>query len=428
MSPDNLVALGIFGTAALALIAGLGAWIWEIVSSRKSQPPSETVLPPTDKPTSALKKVETQHPPEVKTGSKLPASRTITLQPQPPTQAKESEPLPVVEKFDLVKEVVESDPSYQESLANVLEVDPPEVTPEVTEPSPAAQLKTEDFLSCSGTAFWQSEAGNQTHGNIKRAIFRDGFQSLRLTMSYGLMEWPKEIALRRDTSKAYSGQAGNQFVNIHCSLIFENLTGKALTFEGLWYAYRTDTERCELFLVTGQISPSQGDLVLPPPIGTPRAVGAPAPPPAPEPVQPISIPGRRFSLGRGSFRGNPFLEILENGSPWGDSHPGAQRHFSFGKRKARMVLTARKQIRAFVDNAGRNVTTLNAQVDADPWLDGSITVSGQEFFRVGQREIRRPFLKLTHGEESFSFGLSKAEALDSLMSEIEAWAKPNITS
>jgi hypothetical protein len=41
MSPDNLVALGIFGTAALALIAGLGAWIWEIVSSRKSPPPSD---------------------------------------------------------------------------------------------------------------------------------------------------------------------------------------------------------------------------------------------------------------------------------------------------------------------------------------------------------------------------------------------------
>jgi len=41
MSPDNLVALGIFGTAALALIAGLGAWIWEIVSSRKSPPPRD---------------------------------------------------------------------------------------------------------------------------------------------------------------------------------------------------------------------------------------------------------------------------------------------------------------------------------------------------------------------------------------------------
>ncbi|NDF99494.1 MAG: hypothetical protein EB101_11370 [Chitinophagia bacterium] len=40
MSPDNLVGLAIFGTAALALLAGLGAWAWEILSNRKTVPPS----------------------------------------------------------------------------------------------------------------------------------------------------------------------------------------------------------------------------------------------------------------------------------------------------------------------------------------------------------------------------------------------------
>jgi hypothetical protein len=84
-----------------------------------------------------------------------------------------------------------------------------------------------------------------------------------------------------------------------------------------------------------------------------------------------------------------------------------------------MVLAARNQIRSFVDNAGSNPATLNAQVDARPWLDGTVAIIGHEFFRVNQREIRSPFLQLTFGRESFSFGLSKAEALAHLVPDIE---------
>jgi hypothetical protein len=87
-----------------------------------------------------------------------------------------------------------------------------------------------------------------------------------------------------------------------------------------------------------------------------------------------------------------------------------------------MVLAARNQIRSFVDNAGSNPATLNAQVDADPWLDGAIAITGHEFFRINQREIRSPFLQLTFGRESFSFGLSKAEALVHLLPDIEKFA------
>ena len=186
MSPDNLVALGIFGTAALALIAGLGAWIWEMASGRKSQPPSETVLPstvPTHKSASASQKVETQQPPEVKTGSKLPASKLITPPPQPAAQAKESEHLAVVEKFGLVKEVVDSDPSYQEFLANVLEVEPPEVTPEVTEHSMATKLETKGKReeSVKETKISHEELGRNTVKAIsdpvtdKRLVLKDFF-------------------------------------------------------------------------------------------------------------------------------------------------------------------------------------------------------------------------------------------------------------
>ena len=233
--------------------------------------------------------------------------------------------------------------------------------------------------------------------------------------------------MRRDTTTSYTGQAGTDSTNVHCQLIFKSLSGTKIEFKGLWYTYRTDTQACETFVVTGEIhSETKTPYILASSIDpnwTPNSLPS-AKPKSMEPAR-MEIPTRRFSLAFGNFRGNPFLEILENGSPWGESHPGARRHFSFGKRKARMVLAARNEIKSFVDNAGRNPTALNHQADARPWLDGAVAITGHEFFRVNQREIRSPFLQLTLGRESFSFGLSKADALLTLWQKIEAWSSKN---
>jgi len=200
MSPDNLAALAIFGAAALALIAGIGAWIWEMASGRKSQPPSETVLPPTDKPTSAFQKVETQQPPEVKTGSELPASKIITSPPQPPTKASFSEPLPVVERFDLVKEVVESDRSYEESLANVLEVNPPEAAPEVTEPSTATKLERKEKREQSVK---ETKLSSEELGQITVKTISDPVTDKRLVLR-GFFDWREDFFSQADVDFIFS--------------------------------------------------------------------------------------------------------------------------------------------------------------------------------------------------------------------------------
>jgi len=41
MTPDNLIALAIFGTTAVALLAGLGAWVYEFLQNRRPELPEK---------------------------------------------------------------------------------------------------------------------------------------------------------------------------------------------------------------------------------------------------------------------------------------------------------------------------------------------------------------------------------------------------
>ena len=422
----------ILGLGAIAFLAGLGNWIWEYLkkpnaaesaqntSEYYASDPSAKTLQDTLAPEIQATASESLQPPQLPT-------QPVTTLPSPLAQPTPIPPPPPpsleIQEVELKQEHVDNDPSYEATLAEVQEADPPELPPA---PPPTESLTSEenekDFLLCTGTALWFSEDGGKTTATIGRAIFRDSYHTLRLSLKYNNRDWPKEVSMRRDTTTSYTGQAGTDSTNVHCQLIFKSISGTKIEFKGLWYAYRTDTQACETFSVTGEIhSADQAPGLLTAsvdPIQVRTSLHR-AKPRNEESAKTIAIPGRRFSLAFGNFRGNQFLEILENGSPWGESHPGARRHFSFGKRKARMVLAARNQIRSFVDNAGSNPATLNAQVDADPWLDGAVAITGHEFFRVNQREIRSPFLQLTFGRESFSFGLSKAEALVHLLPDIE---------
>jgi hypothetical protein len=427
----------ILGLGALAFLAGLGTWTWECIKKPNAPEPAQNTVEHYASDPSA-KTLEDTLAPEIQTAPlellqppHLPTPPVTTL-PSPLAQPAPIPPPPPpsleIQEVELKQEHVDNDPSYEATLAEVQEADPPELPPApLSTESLTSDENEKDFLLCTGTAFWFSEDGGKTTATIGRAIFRDSFHTLRLALKYNNRDWPKEVTMRRDTTTSYTGQAGTESTNVHCQLIFKSLSGTKIEFKGLWYAYRTDTQACETFSVTGEIhSADQAPGVFTAsvdPIQVRASLLPRAKPRNEESAKRIAIPGRRFSLAFANFHGNPFLEILENGSPWGESHPGARRHFSFGKRKARMVLAARNQIRSFVDNTGSNPATLNAQVEANPWLEGTVAITGHEFFRVKQREIRSPFLQLTFGRESFSFGLSKAEALLHLLPTIEKWIK-----
>jgi len=427
----------ILGLGALAFLAGLGTWTWECIKKPNAPEPDQNTVEYYASDPSA-KTLEDTLAPEIRAAHSeslqpphLPKPPVTTL-PSPLAQPAPIPPPPPpsleIQEVEFKQEHVDNDPSYEATLAEVQEADPPELPPApLSTESLTSEENEKGFLSCTGTAFWSSEDGGKTTATIGRAIFRDSFHTLRLALKYNNRDWPKEVTMRRDTTTSYTGQAGTESTNVHCQLIFKSLSGTKIEFKGLWYAYRTDTQACETFSVTGEIhSADQAPGVFTAsvdPIQVRASLLPRAKPRNEESAKRIAIPGRRFSLAFANFHGNPFLEILENGSPWGESHPGARRHFSFGKRKARMVLAARNQIRSFVDNTGSNPATLNAQVEANPWLEGTVAITGHEFFRVKQREIRSPFLQLTFGRESFSFGLSKAEALLHLLPTIEKWIK-----
>ena len=59
----------------------------------------------------------------------------------------------------------------------------------------------------------------------------------------------------------------------------------------------------------------------------------------------------RYTLRERKLGRNPVVEILCDGDPWGLSHPG-QEHFSFGLRKAFMILSAVELVAEFHQSQG----------------------------------------------------------------------------
>jgi len=255
----------ILGLGCLALLAGLGAWIWEYIKTPKaaesarngleiSAPaPSTKTSANTPGPAIQTAPPESSHPPQ-------PVSPTATalppLLPQPvPTPVP---PLPpsAIQQVELKQENVDADATYETTLAEVQPADPPEPPPIAPPPVLGAGDENEkNILSCTGTVLWRSpdEDNGKTIGTIERAIFRDSFQTLKLELRYPNRDWPAELTMRRDTTSSYTGQAGTQSTDVHCQLVFNTLSGTKIGFKGLWYAYRTDTQACETFHVTGEI-------------------------------------------------------------------------------------------------------------------------------------------------------------------------------
>jgi hypothetical protein len=453
----------ILGLGTLAFLAGLGAWIWEILNKPKNASTPPTRPDSHGKSLSAAAETESVQPEVVRTSivSKFlmpPPTFPIFHQPEEPSvgdfkaqvdtveadgfhaesrqeRMKANEALapaeklerpqePAVEEFELEAKTVEADETYAESLQEQVEVDKPFAPVEAAnEPEEPAD---DTILTCSGRAIWASPENDKDNSTINRAIFRNYFNSLILAFNgFSSHKWPREILFKRETEKRYTGIARHENISVHCTITFQALYGKNLEFTGWWQADRRDNNKHLKYRFSGILEPL-GRIPLPPaalrgiPL-TPRAI------PASEPVVPhqITIPQRSFSLGSGRFLGKPFIEILENGRPWGETHRNAKKHFSFGSRKARMILLAEKQIREFVDSDGEAPKSSPTRVQDGLLLDDPVVITREDSFTIGSTRISLPHIKLTHRNESIGFGLSKADALLTLWAQIERWAKKN---
>ena len=418
MTPDNLVALAIFGTAAVALLAGLGAWVWEILRGTQNSSAALLAEAPV---TPSLSKKQTNDLPVPKIQTRPNISKFLL-----PPSAIPQPGIPSITEFELGAETVENDETYAESLQDKVEVDEPPLPAESHEASPEPPNST--FLTCSGHAAWLSPEDDRDSSSISRAIFRNDYNSLIFAFKgFSSHSWPKEILFSRETESIYTGTAKYDQISVFCSISFPELKGKDLKFDGWWQVDRHDGGKYLKYRVSGSLKASRQ--IEPPAVKQPAGLPAPrvaaAPSPAPAVPHEISIPGRRFSLGYGRFRGKPFIEILENGRPWGDSHRKAKKHFSFGRRKARMILVAEKQIREFVAARGEGLLSTPAIITGAPLLDEAVTVNKQDSFRIGTVVLPYPHIKLVHKEESLGIGLSKADALLSLWPKIDEWAKRN---
>jgi hypothetical protein len=443
MSPDNLIPLVIFGAAGLALIAGLGAWVWEIFQKTALKAPAPPANPEI-KSAEELQREEQPKPPEVKSVPGLLVSKFFSPLPHPPgapkpplQQPSEEAPktaLPkpqepaheaAVEEVALNPETVKEDKTYEEALRDKVEADKPSTGLE--EPEATATSEDESFFTCSGHADWTSPENDRDSSEITRAIFRNGFASLIVSFSgFSSHNWPREFKFSRETQKSFSGTARHQNISIHCTITFKALQGKNLEFDGWWQADRHDNTRYLKYRFSGMLQASRQ--IPDDPFGPVPAVAirpAASATASPVDVRDILIPGRRFSIGIGQYRGKEFLEILENGRPWGETHRNAKRHFSFGRRKARMILLAGDQIRAFVASGGEDPANPPITVSSAPLLDENVTIYRESSFQIGSHNFPHPHLKLTHKNESLAFGLSKADALLTLWPQIEQWAKRN---
>lgn len=128
-----------------------------------------------------------------------------------------------------------------------------------------------------------------------------------------------------------------------------------------------------------------------------------------------------ISVLHSSYLGNPTLEILRNGQPWGEDRFGPA-HFSFGITKARMIRAAMPILERFVATQGGQPWSGRTQTVTD--LTGSGVVSAEvekfdDFENAAGNQISQPYLKLTSGETSIGLGVSKCEALVFVAEEIE---------
>ncbi len=130
-------------------------------------------------------------------------------------------------------------------------------------------------------------------------------------------------------------------------------------------------------------------------------------------------PKHWFSVVESRWRGEPVLEILQDGRPFHVVLDGHKSRFRFGVRKARMLLACLREIRVFYASGGTLPVTLDPlTVHSRPWQCDCM-LSRHEGFKRGGHWQAKPWLKIASGNACIGIGVSKAEAVLFLEAEIE---------
>jgi hypothetical protein len=114
--------------------------------------------------------------------------------------------------------------------------------------------------------------------------------------------------------------------------------------------------------------------------------------------------------------GNPVVEILSDGQPWGADRLGPE-HFSFGITKARMIRAALPVITQFADSLGGSPWPGQTQ----PFTD----FTGAGVVAVDVVQVNQPYLDLRSGQTSLGLGVRKCQAILDLWPRIDALLSDN---
>lgn len=126
-----------------------------------------------------------------------------------------------------------------------------------------------------------------------------------------------------------------------------------------------------------------------------------------------------YSFEEKIYKGNPVLELLENGVPVFEETDGRIKGLTFGLKKAKMFICCLDLIKTFYVSEG-----------GTPPINSTILIEDKEnslkcycerrnrFRRYGQ-EINRPYLRIQSGNTKISFGLKKAKGIFLLSNQIK---------
>ena len=126
-----------------------------------------------------------------------------------------------------------------------------------------------------------------------------------------------------------------------------------------------------------------------------------------------------FSTRIAQYLGNPTLEILVDGKPWGDVYH-YDEHFRFGLHKAKLIFSFFDKIEEFVKLNGKRPHFDDPQNGES---SGCRCTYFPQFPRSNKRQIDQPYLKLECNQLTIGFGLAKAQALIEVRDRIEDFIK-----
>ena len=126
-----------------------------------------------------------------------------------------------------------------------------------------------------------------------------------------------------------------------------------------------------------------------------------------------------FELRRGWYKSRPIVEILKNGTPFWEELPESKDHFSFGYKKAVLLLSCFDTIKAFHDSCGKEPPPGRVETIGHSGFAGRVEIRRFEGFKSRGAWVNRPYLEIATEGSRIGLGMMKAKALLELQGEIQ---------